>query len=371
MKLTLLARSMEVGGMQRQLVELAGRLDALGVRAEVVLFYGGGELLPDLQRTGVPVQVLHKKHRYDVTGFSAQLVRHLRRSRPDAVYAWLPVPSVVASVVAPVAGRPRVVWAVRQSAARLDRYDRALRWAFQASRVLVRTADLVICNSEAGRRDHVAAGYPSHRTVVVPNGIDTARFVVDRDAGRPWRDRWGIGPQELLVGLPARLDPVKGHLVFVEAADELRRRGRTLRFAVIGGGSSDVREEFTARAHELGLHDLVVEGEVLDMLGVYNALDLVVLPSLWGEGFPNVVGEAMACGVPVVVSDVGDGASVLGPLGEVAARGDAASLADAVERQLDRLAAEELAEPLRARVESLFSSEQMALATVNAIRSVM
>jgi hypothetical protein len=111
-----------------------------GVDAEVVLFYGEGELLEDLRATPVPVHVLGKRHRYDVLGFATQLTRHVRQSRPDAVYAWLPAPSMVASVIAALARRPKVVWGLRQAAASLSHYDRALRWSFTASGALARTS---------------------------------------------------------------------------------------------------------------------------------------------------------------------------------------------------------------------------------------
>lgn len=352
--------------MQRQLLELARHLPARGWAVEVVLFYGQGELLEELRGTGVPVQVIGKSSRWDLLRFAFRLVRHLRRARPDVLYAWLPVPSMVATLVAPAVHRPRVIWGVRQSAPDLRRYDRALRVTFHLSRALSRCAHLVVCNSEAGRRDHLAAGYPSGRTVVIHNGIDTSRFRPDPLRRAAVRSSWGLEVDDCVVGVVARLDPMKGHEVLVESAALLRSRAPRLRWVLVGPGSNSAHAALTHLILDRGLQDVVrLVGGVDDVAAVYNALDLLVLPSLWGEGFPNVVGEAMACGTPAVVTDVGDSRIVVGDTGVVVMPGRPAELADAVVEMIDRLTGdvEDVRRRARLRVTEHFSTERMVAAT--------
>lgn len=326
--------------MQRQLVELAKRLPSAGWDVEVVLFYGGNPAFEaELHEAGVPLTILGKRHRWDVMRFALRLVATIRASRPDVVHSFLTVPNVVATALRPLWAGARVVWGVRDSNAQLRDYSRALRASFLLSRLLARTTDLIICNSHAGRRHYVDRGYPARRTVVVPNGIDTQRFRFDERARQAMRRRWGVQQHEQLVGVVARLDPMKGHRTFLEAAGWLLARRPELRFVCVGPGSVEQHRELAALAEQTGAAPAVLwTGDVADVIAAYSALDVLCLPSWSGEGFPNVIGEGMACGLPAVVSDVGDAALLVGDAGLVVPPRDPGALAAALELVLERQA---------------------------------
>ena len=365
-RVVFLIRSLDIGGAQRQLIELATGLQRANWRVKVLVFYGGGELEADLLERGVRVQALGKGGRWDVVRFSYRLLRSLRRERPDVLHGYLDTPNLLGTVMKPFVPRMRVVWGVRASNMDLDHYDWLARLSFKLGCWLSRYADLVICNSAAGQQVHAAHGYPSKRIVVIPNGIDSERFKPDLGARTEMRRRWAVGDEDVLVGLIARLDPMKDHETFLRAAAAVMSDRPHVRFVCVGDGPQPYREKLRRLGSDLGLDNrLTWAGPRTDMPKVYNALDLAVLSSRWGEGFPNVVAEAMATGVPCVVTDVGDARYVVGDTGWVCAPHDPAELARALTvataSRPDLAAAGQRA--LR-RVKTEFSNERLTNATL-------
>jgi glycosyltransferase involved in cell wall biosynthesis len=192
---------------------------------------------------------------------------------------------------------------------------------------LARLASLVIVNSQAGRRYAVQQGVPAKKLVVIPNGIDLAKFYPDATAREKMRTAWKVRPDELLIGIVGRIDPIKEHKIFLSAAAKLRHTHPQSRFVCVGESiNRQYQEELYALTAALGLQQTVIwAGAHYDMLGAYNALDILTSASS-SEGFSNVIGEAMACGVPCVVTNVGDSALIVGSSGLVVPVNDPAAL---------------------------------------------
>ncbi len=332
MRILFLARSLNYGGAERQLTVLARGLRRRGHTVAVALFYPEGGLRAELAEDGIEALSLDKRGRWDTAAFLVRLVRMVRAWRPDLLHSYLVVPNIMAALVKPLLGIP-VVWGIRASDMDTACYDRGIALAYRSEALLARVPDLMIANAHAGAAYHVARGYPAGRLRVVPNGIATARFVIDRARGEQYRRRWG-GDGCPLIGVVGRLDPMKDHATFLRALAQVP----AARAVIIGDGTDTARAELQALAASLNVADRVLwEQAGADMVAAYNAFDLLCLPSAFGEGFPNVVGEAMACGIPCVVTDVGDSARLVGTLGEVAPPRDPAALAAALQRLLVRL----------------------------------
>jgi glycosyltransferase involved in cell wall biosynthesis len=263
-----------------------------------------------------------------------------------------------------------VVWGLRASDLDFTKYAWPLGALFRLGAWLSPLADVLVVNSEAGRRFHAARGYATGRMVVIPNGIDTERFRPDAASGAAARAAWGVPEGASLVGLVARVDPMKGHEVFLRAAARLARELPRMWFACVGGGADADVARLRATAAELGIDDRVVwAGAVEDVRGAYAALEVATSASLFGEGFSNVVGEAMACGVPCVVTDVGDSAAIVGETGEVVAPGDIEGLVSAWRELLGQPAEErrEIGRRARERIETEFSVERLVRRTEGAL----
>jgi glycosyltransferase involved in cell wall biosynthesis len=329
-RVALLTRSLEVGGAEVQLSLLARNLDPDQFEVTVITLYERGTLLEELKSAAIPVSGIGKQGRWDLFGPLRRLAKILKELEPDIIHSFLAPPNIMAAVVKPQLDRCRVVWGFRASNMDLAQYD----WSFRATealqRLLVRRADRIVANSEAGRRFAISRGFPGNLQLVIPNGIDTEKFVRDPAAGRSIRDNWGIPPESHLIGIVARLDPMKDHKTFFRAAAMAVRSGQDLRFVCVGDGPPAYRAEIQAVAADLGLTRVLDwTGERRDLPEIYSALDSATLSSAFGEGFPNTVGEAMACEVPCAVTDVGDAAIVVGETGISVPHGQPESLAAA------------------------------------------
>jgi glycosyltransferase involved in cell wall biosynthesis len=335
-KIAFLIRSLQIGGAERQLVQLAAGLHSEGMNVQVLTFYSEGELRRDLEEKGVPVTDLGKRGRWDIAAFFMRLVSTLRRERPDALYSFLPVANIVAGLSRPLVPSVRIVWGVRASNVDLTQYDRLSRLVFRLECRLSRLADVIIANSRAGRDYHVLNGFPAEKCVVVPNGIDTERFRFDEAGRRRVREEWRIADDHVLIGLAARLDPMKGHPTFIEAAALISERYPYARFVCIGDGPVHYRDELIALASRLNLDGRIVWAKAGDdMPAVWSAFDIATSSSSFGEGFSNAIAEAMACERHCVVTDVGDSARLVCSTGLVVPPRDAQALAKAWQRLME------------------------------------
>jgi len=325
-----LARSLVRGGAERQLVVLAKGLARRGHAVAVAVFFGCGAYESELAGAGVRVIHLGKKGRWDVLSFLTRLVRLLRKERPAVMHSYLGVPNILATALKPLLQGTRIIWGVRASNMDLSRYDWLSRLSYALERRLARFADRIIANSHAGKRHAVANGFPENKIVVIPNGIDTEYFRFDPGGRRQVRSAWGLGEDEILVGLVARLDPMKDHPTFLEAASRIAHEHHDVRFVCVGDGPVAYAEALKQQAAALGLtKQLIWAGSRDNMPAVYSALDLSSSSSSFGEGFSNTIAEAMACGVPCVVTDVGDAKQIVGVTGFVVEPGNPAALASA------------------------------------------
>lgn len=358
-------RSLNRGGAERQLTLLASNLCKNGYRVAVATFYAEGELRSDLEDAGVTLMTLSKRSRWDLLRPFLRLIVIVRRHRPAVVHGYL-TDGNLAALTAKLAFShdTRIAWGIRASDMDLAVYGWFARASFWVSARTSRFADVIICNSEAGRRFHAARGYATQHMIVIANGIDTSYF-------RPPASR-AESTAAPVVCVPARLDPMKDHGTMLRATVLLRRTVPGVRVRMVGGGPPGYLRSLRALADDLGVGAAIDwAGEQSHMAEVYGAADVTCLSSAWGEGFPNVVAESMACGTPAVVTDVGDGRVIVDSVGEVVRAGDPVALAEAVERLLRRVA-EDPGLRTRARrwIEVEFSIDRMVQSTERALALV-
>ena len=360
MKVTFLTRSLDYGGAERQAALLACGLKARGHDISIMTFYGGGPFQRQLSEAGVRLVDLHKQGRWDLAGFLLRLAANLRREQPDVVYSYLPVANLLATLAKPLAGVSRVVWGVRASAFDLSDYDWLTRRSYALERRFAAFPDLIVVNSEAGLKHLRAKGFPQEKTVAIPNGVDVQTFRPRPDGRRRVRAEWGISENQRLVGSVGRLDPLKDHRTFLRAASLLGPKNSDLRFVCVGDGPPDYRAGLQEFARELGLgRRLIWVTKRDDMPDVYSAFDVHCLSSI-SEGFPNVLAEAMACGVPCVATNVGDSMAIVGDTGTVVPPGEPEAMAQAWLSTLDRLAGDpSLGSKAREHIADNFSEETM------------
>jgi glycosyltransferase involved in cell wall biosynthesis len=372
-RIAMLIRSLEYGGAEMQMTVLANGLARSGQAVSLLVMYPGGPLLAKLS-PAVTVRCLEKRGRWDVVGFLRRLFSVLADEKPDLLYAFMPVANLLACVAKVRSPKLRVTWSVRASDVDLTHYDWLSRLTYWMERRFSRFPDLIVSNSDAGRQYAVAQGFPANdRFIVIPNGIDVERFRPSPILREAVRAEWGVSPKETLVGIIGRLDPMKDHPTFLEAAAILAGRKQGMRFVSVGDGPPDYAARLREQARRLGLERTMIwAGPRGDLPAAYNALDLLVSSSAFGEGFSNVLGEGMACGVPCIATDVGDAREILGDAGIVVPRRDPEALAAGIVALLDRLSFERatLCAALRQRISEKFSVEKLVRRTKAALETI-
>ena len=335
-KIAFLIRSLDVAGAERQLAYLASGLKEKGILVTVGVFYRGGGLEKLLLSNAVPIVYLEKKGRWDLIGFLWRTTKWIRRENPDVLHGYLTGANIVAVMIKPFVPKLHIVWGVRASNMMLENYDKLARFSFKLSVWLSRFTDLIIVNSNSGYDYHAANDYPSDRMVVIPNGIDTNLFSPDLSARECQRALWGIDEGATLVGIVGRLDPMKDHRTFLQAATKVLSKRKGVLFICVGDGNIKYREYLQQFSEELGiLENIRWEPGQVNVENVYNALDILVSTSAFGEGFSNTLAEAMSCGVRCVATDVGDARRILSDTGVVVPPENSSAVADGILAMLD------------------------------------
>lgn len=345
------------GGAQRHLLALLRNIDRTRVEPSVWCLEKAGDLVPEFEALGIPVEDLGFPGE-SIVGARAllsllPLSRRLGRLRPDILHTYLFSPNLYGTLLAALA-RTGVLISSRRDMAWWESRRHLL-----ATRVTNLFADRVVAVSERVRSHSITReGLPPDRVVAIQNGIELEAFDRARSGAVPWSRPPGVGP---VLAMTAGLRPVKGHEYLFGAVARLASRVPDLRCLLLGDGPR--RGELEEIARRLGIADRTVflgwQANVAPLLG---QIDLFVLSSV-SEGQSNAILEAMAASRPVVATDVGGNPETVedGVTGLLVPPRDPERLAEAIEAVLlDPARARSMGESGRARVESLFSARTMA-----------
>lgn len=358
MRIVFIITGLSTGGAEMMLFKVLERLDRQRFAPHVISLTTLGELAPRIAALGISVDAVGMKPGLPSLFGFFRLMQMLKRLSPNVVHTWMYHADLLGGLAARLAGVSAVGWCIRNSNLDKDKTKLSTRAIVRLCALLSKwVPSKILSCSENARQVHVAHGYAAEKMVVVPNGFDLTQFKPDGHARKIVRAELGLDLDTPLVGLIGRLDPQKNHAGFFEAAGLLHRQMPQVHFVLAGKGvdwnSPALKQAIdkvgvSPNTHLLGLRS--------DMLILMAALDVLASSSSYGEAFPNVLGEAMACGVPCAVTDVGDSAYIVGDTGRVVASGDMAGLAHALVDILQLPAAERLAlgEAARTRVATHF-----------------
>lgn len=356
-RIVFIITGLSTGGAEMMLLKVLERLDRQRFAPHVISLTTLGELATRIAALDIPVEAVGLKPGLPSPSGFFRLVQMLKRMNPDVVHTWMYHADLLGGLAGRLAGVSAIGWCIRNSNLDRDKTKFSTRAVVGLCALISKwVPSRILSCSEKARQIHVARGYVAEKMVVVPNGFDLTRFKPDNDARYRIRAELDITEQTPLIGLIGRFDPQKNHAGFFEAAAVLHRQMPQVHFVLVGHGidinNAALMQAITqagvlANTHLLGLRN--------DMPELMAALD-VLASSSYGEAFPNVLGEAMACGVPCAVTDVGDSAYIVGDTGRVVASGDMRGLAAALEELLALPLSEKaaLGERARARVAEHF-----------------
>ena len=331
---------------------------------QVISLMDMGKYGPLLVSKGMKVTCLGMPQgRVTLTGLW-KLYRLLCNERPEVVQTWMYHADLIGGIAARFAKVKNVFWNVRHSV--LDRAysKRSTLFVARACALLSHfvPTKIIFCANSA-LSIHRSLGYNSKKLTVIPNGYDLSELIVDQQAGWLWRQKFNVGDRHLL-GMVGRFDPAKDHWTLLSALAELRDRGVNFLAVLVGRDIHSDNAQLGAWISQFSLQESVLLlGQRTDVPDIMNALDIHVLSSS-SEAFPNVVAEAMACGTPVVTTDVGDAAFIVGDVGWVVPPGDSLALAHALQQALalPDMRRSEIGQLARQRVATSFSLEGMVAA---------
>jgi glycosyltransferase involved in cell wall biosynthesis len=335
-RLLLLTTGLATGGAEKQLarllVNIKDRIDPA-----VVSLAPRGPLSAEIEALGVPVWHLNLASTAGLPKAALRLVLLARRFRPDVLQGWMYHGNLAALLAARSLGRPvPVVWGIRQSLYDLAREKPNTKRVIRLGARWSPRAAAIVYNAHLARAQHEAIGFAAERGWVIGNGFDGEVWQPDADARRSVRAELGITPDAPLIGLIARYHPMKGHEVFLDAAVRLAERDPEVHFLLAGRDVTPTHPVFQPYAQMAALAGrLHLLGERTDIPRLTAALDIASSSSSWGEAFSNTIAEALCCGVPVVVTDVGDSREIVGDSGIIVPVGDVEALANAWQCLLD------------------------------------
>lgn len=288
----------------------------------------------------------------------------IRKEQPDIIVAWM-YHAHLAAVIGSMLQRSRipVIWNVRHSIDKLAQEKPAMRLIVRLAALMSRWPRMIIYNSHAAARQHHRLGFRATRTMVIPNGFDCNLFQPRQDARNRLVASLGIDPAALIIGMAARNHPMKDAATLVESVIKARNEGIDIHLLLMGEGMDEPSGRLMRLIGELPTDRLTLQGHVRSLAELLPGLDLLVLPSAWGEGFPNILGEAMSSGVPCIATDVGDSRWIIQDGGIVVSPRDSDQMASAI-AILAKLGVEgrrKLGMAARRRVEDEFSMDRIGM----------
>jgi glycosyltransferase involved in cell wall biosynthesis len=355
-----LITGLNTGGAELALFRLLQSMDRQRFDTQVVCMIPVGSVGEKIRALGLPVTSLEMPPGHPTLKGMGRLLKLLRTFKPDVLQTWLYHADLLGLLAARLASVKTIVWNIRSAEMDFLQYRWLSGQVVKLCALLSNMPTAVIVNSRAGQTIHSKLGYHPKEWIFLPNGIDTEVFRPDLPARNHLRQEWNVAEDELLIGTVGRIDPQKDHATFIQAADLARKKHAKLRFVCVGGGPEEYQQKMKALAAQSNLSGLLWAGPRTDMPAVYNALDILVSSSI-GEGFPNVVAEAMACETPCVVTTVGDSAILVAETGIGVSPGNPEALAESILRMLELPKTERnrLGQKARQRIADNFSLQKM------------
>jgi len=358
-KLALAIRALDIGGAERQFLELAKHIDKSKYEVTIYVMYERDLDKEAKAIDGVKFVNLDKKSRYDNISFMKKYIKSLNENEIDIVYAYLIEMNIYSLWARSFVKKDmKVVWGFRSSNMDLKKYGWFPRTLFAIQKKFSPKVDKIISNSHASVEFYKDMGYDVSKAVVIHNGIDVDRFKPSSKEKEEFRKAHNLDENHIAVGIVARVNHMKGYPILSRVMARLMSEDIRVRLFVVGGGDEQIQKECE---EHLGEQNSKVKwfgarGSVES--DFYNGLDIYVSSSVFGEGFSNSIAEAMCCEVPAVATDVGDSSIVVGDTGVMVEGGSEEALYEGLKKMIS-MNRDDLGKKARERIVQNFSIAKM------------
>ena len=300
----------------------------------VISLKGPGKYYSLLRKIGIEVYCLNIKF-YSIYKITL-LIKKLRFLKPDIVQTWLVHADFLGGIAARFAGIKNILWNIRYSNIEIRKAKLTTILIIKILSILsYKIPKIIITVSKKAKKIYEILGYNKKIFKFIPNGYDFSVLKVDKLEKINFKKKIDIKKKLTLIGCVARYDPQKDHYNLLNALSIIKSKNIDFVCALVGFNINQNNIKLVSEIKRLGLYKHI---KLLDQTNniseVMNGLDLHLLSSSYGEGFPNVVAESMACGTPCVVTNVGDSAFIVGKTGWVVPPKNSIKLAKAIEKAI-------------------------------------
>lgn len=297
----------------------------------VISMMDAGKYGPMLLDKGVKLYCLNMDQGKFSPKAIVKLYKILKKTKPNVVQTWMYHADLIGGIVAKSLGIKKVFWNIRHS--NFDE-NHTKASTIKIAKINARLSSIVpksiISCAEGAVESHVELGYNKDKIIVIGNGYDLSTFNINSNSRSAIREELNIGKHPVL-GMVGRYDPQKNHEGLLEALSLIKKQGYNFDLVLVGRDLNEKNKELLHKIKKLDLYDQVhLLDQRSDIPNIMNALDIHILSSSYGEGFPNVIAEAMACGTPCIATDIGDSALIIGDSGWIVSENNSEELANAI-----------------------------------------
>jgi glycosyltransferase involved in cell wall biosynthesis len=361
------------GGAEMMLYRLLKAMRTAEFDSEVISLTDHGQMGEKFEEIGVKVTAIGMKRGIPNPRCILQLRKYLQKLSPSLLQTWMVHSDLIGGWIGKRTLRIPVVWTIHSDIIPFieDRstYVMMKLGAFFSAKIPTR---IVFC-SEASRRSHMAIGYDQAKSQIIPNGFDLRSFFPNPHARCATRDKLKLSDVTPVIGLFTRYDRRKDIPNFIFAAERIVQDFPKLRLLICGNGMSWENSELVQLMENAGISEnCFLLGRREDVSDLMSGADIVTSSSS-SEAFPVTLGEAMACGVPCVATDVGDSALIIGDTGIIVPPKNPQALADGWEKILimDVEERRTLGRAARQRIEENFSLDSVVARYENLYRELL
>jgi glycosyltransferase involved in cell wall biosynthesis len=363
MKILYVTTGLNTGGAEMMLYRILYSINRAKFQPVVVSLIDRGTFADRIEALGIPVHTVGMERGFPTPINIYRLISLVKQIKPDIIQGWMYHGNIAAQFANFFTGnKTPVLWSIHHSIASLNAEKKTTIAIIKFGAYISRLATQILFVSHSSKSQHEVLGYAKHKSCVIPNGFDLSLFVPSANNRISVISELNLPESSFLIGVIGRDHPMKDHANFVRASAILLKEYQNVHFLMIGKGVDDHNAKLMQLIDDLGISDRIsLLGERSDIACLISSLDILTSSSAYGESFPLVIGEAMACGVPCVVTDVGDSDWIVGDTGHVVPTSNPAALASAWQEllALDGDHRKNLGKAARTRIETEFSLDSV------------